>query len=178
MLSALRYLAELPTEPERPINVVPYDDDASQRMDRYAKDVRAKHRSEGELETCIWARAAEKARKLAVLRAISANVEFPCVDLGHVQWAIEFVNHCHRLTLDHLGEIESSPHAKRLDRVTRIVQASEDGVTCRELARRLWRVMKTKEVQEHLDELVSNGFLETEVDATGPRVRVVYKWRS
>jgi hypothetical protein len=46
-----------------------------------------------EVSKAVWSRAAESARKLALLYACSENYQCPTITEASVQWAIAFVNH-------------------------------------------------------------------------------------
>lgn len=64
----------------------------------------------------IWARANEKARRLALVYACSANHEHPLIDEPAARWAWEFVDHQTRrmlfMAVDHVSENEFDARCK------------------------------------------------------------------
>jgi hypothetical protein len=66
----------------------------------------------------IWARANEKARRLALIYACSANHTDPCISVDAARWACEFVDHQTRrmlfMTAEYVAENEFDGRCKKL----------------------------------------------------------------
>ena len=66
----------------------------------------------------IWARANEKARRLALIYACSANHADPCITADAARWACEFVDHQTRrmlfMTAEYVAENEFDGRCKKL----------------------------------------------------------------
>jgi len=74
----------------------PYQDEAKKMLFDFQRLSDMNHRaaeSNDEVTKAVWSRAAENARKLALLYACSENHEHPVITEAAVQWAIDFVNH-------------------------------------------------------------------------------------
>jgi hypothetical protein len=125
-------------------------------------DLRAFARQEekdlGEPLGLLWPRAVEKAHKLALLWACSANAQSPVVDANAARWACEVVSHQTRrlvfLASRHLAENRQEADTKRMFRI--IEGAKEAGLDSHQLARKTQWV-KRRERDELVDTLVDAG---------------------
>lgn len=78
------------------VPAAPYQGDAKQMLFEFQRTSDMKHRcadANDEVTKAIWSRAAESARKLALLYACSENHEQPAITEQAAQWAITFVDH-------------------------------------------------------------------------------------
>ncbi len=82
---------ENPTPP-----VAPYQGNAGKILFDFQRQSDLNHRAteaNDEVAKAVWSRAAENARKLALLYACSENPQQPAITEQAAQWAIDFVNH-------------------------------------------------------------------------------------
>jgi len=76
--------------------VAPYQGQAGKLLFDFQRQSDLNHRAaeaNDEVAKAVWSRAAENARKLALLYAYSENHQQPVITEAAAQWAIDFVNH-------------------------------------------------------------------------------------
>jgi len=76
--------------------IAPYQGQAGKLLFEFQRQSDLNHRAteaNDEVAKAVWSRAAENARKLALLYACSENHQQPVITEQAVQWAIDFVNH-------------------------------------------------------------------------------------
>ncbi|HQG07078.1 MAG TPA: DUF3987 domain-containing protein [Anaerohalosphaeraceae bacterium] len=76
--------------------VAPYQGQAGKLLFDFQRQSDLNHRAaeaNDEVAKAVWSRAAENARKLALLYACSENHQQPVITEAAAQWAIDFVNH-------------------------------------------------------------------------------------
>jgi hypothetical protein len=82
---------------ENPIPpIAPYQGQAGKLLFEFQRQSDLQHRAaeaQDEVAKAVWSRAAENARKLALLYACSENHRQPAITEQAVRWAIDFVNH-------------------------------------------------------------------------------------
>jgi hypothetical protein len=127
----------------------------------------------------IWARSHEKARRLALLHACSANHASPDVDAPAAAWACAFVEHQTRRMLYmagcHVSESEFDAKRKRLLEVLGKWQAAHghDFMPFWMINRKLpWT---TREHEDVRDTLLAQQMIEYQVNQTAGRPGVVYR---
>ena len=150
---------------------VPMDDDAQARFDALGEEITAELRAAaGTFQTPILARIAENAAKVALVLAVGRDAVQPVIRLEDAVWAIEFVRHFARRTIDaverHVADTETEAHLKRLREIIR--KAGAAGVTKSELTRASqW--LRARDRDDILLTLVESGDIATVEQETGGR---------
>jgi hypothetical protein len=126
----------------------------------------------------IWARAYEKARRLALIYATSANRASPLIDADAARWACEFVEHQTRRMLfmagSHASESDFDAKRKRmLDVLAKWhAQHGDRGMPFWMINRKLpWTMREHEEVR---DTLVTQRLIDVRINQTGGRPSTVY----
>ena len=123
----------------------------------------------------LWARCAEKAEKLALIHACSADHRQPLIGRESIEWASEVLLHQTRrmlfLTSQHFAENEQ--HAS-LNRVASILR--EHGKMTRSQFTRKTQFLKRRERDELLSELIERGDAVVREATTGGRPQIVMCW--
>ena len=129
----------------------------------------------GEPLGTLWTRTAEKARKLALIHACSANHESPVVDLDAAKWACALSDYLTRrmIYLAHQWVAESPFDAKRKRVLRIIVAAGPRGITRTALCRKT-RAIPARERAEIIEALRACGDIEVVEETTGGATRVRY----
>lgn len=150
---------------------VPMDDDAQARFDALGEEVTAELRAAaGTFHTPILARIAENAAKVALVLAVGRDAVHPVIRLEDAVWAIDFVRHFARRTIDavdrHVADTETEAHLKRLREIIR--KAGTAGITKSELTRATqW--LRARDRDDILLTLVESGDIVTVEQETGGR---------
>lgn len=150
---------------------VPMDDDAQARFDALGEEITAELRAAaGTFQTPILARIAENAAKVALVLAVGRDAVHPVIRLEDAVWAIDFVRHFARRTIDaverHVADTETEAHLKRLREIIR--KAGATGVTKSELTRASqW--LRARDRDDILLTLVESGDIATVEQETGGR---------
>ncbi|WP_281826160.1 PriCT-2 domain-containing protein [Jannaschia rubra] len=150
---------------------VPMDDDAQARFDALGEEITAELRAAaGTFQTPILARIAENAAKVALVLAVGRDAVQPVIRLEDAVWAIEFVRHFARRTIDaverHVADTETEAHLKRLREIIR--KAGTAGVTKSELTRASqW--LRARDRDDILLTLVESGDIVPVEQQTGGR---------
>ncbi len=163
--------------------VVPQTDEAAACFEAIRKAADARYDAafalgdEGTM--AIWARAYEKARRLALVYACSANHEQPVIDRAAVEWAGAFVEHQTQRMLATLAkyasESEFDAKRKRLLEVLAHWRATEG-----DRWMPFWKINRklpwsTREHEEVRDTLVQQRLIEHSVITTRGRPAAVYR---
>ena len=150
---------------------VPMDGDAQARFDSLGEEITAELRAAaGTFHTPILARIAENAAKVALVLAVGRDAVQPIIRLEEAVWAIDFVRHFARRTIDaverHVADTETEAHLKRLREIIR--KAGSAGVTKSELTRASqW--LRARDRDDILLTLVESGDIATVEQETGGR---------
>lgn len=124
----------------------------------------------------LWARCAEKAEKLALIYACSADYLQPLIDRAAVEWASEMLMHQTRrmlfLTDQHFAENQT--HAD-LNRVAAIIR--DHGKLSRSQFTRKTQFLKRRDRDDMLREVTERGDVEIRQEATtGSRSEAIIYW--
>lgn len=150
---------------------VPMDDEAQARFDTLGEEITAELRAAaGTFQTPILARIAENAAKVALVLAVGRDSVHPVIRLEDAVWAIDFVRHFARRTIDaverHVADTETEAHLKRVREIIR--KAGAAGVTKSELTRASqW--LRARDRDDILLTLVESGDIATVEQETGGR---------
>jgi len=169
----------------RPL-LVPYDEDANSILrdfrERADADYATAEAKDDTVGMSIWARANEKARRLALVHACSERPLEPAVGRGAAIWATAFVEHLTRRMLfkaaEHVAESDFEARCKRLVGVLREWRAkNHDGwMPFWRINRRLpWSERDHDEVRQTL---LNQRVIEFETQATGGTPKRLYRLRS
>lgn len=161
---------------------VPMTDEARLRFKELSLELTQELRaSAGTAYTAILARIGENACKLALIVAVGRDPVNPEIDITAADWAIGFVRHYARQTMDaverHVADTETEAHLKR---VKEIIRASGvQGITKSEITRASqW--LKVRDRDEILLTLIESGDITTGMRGSSTRKAMVYRmahWR-
>ncbi|MBN2216977.1 MAG: bifunctional DNA primase/polymerase, partial [Pirellulales bacterium] len=159
----------------RVVPITPEADEMLEQLDRWS-DRQAV--ALGEPLGTLWTRTTEKARKLTLIHACSADPQSPTIDLAAAKWACAMSDYLTQrmIYLAHQWVAESPFDAKR-KRVLRVIRdVGSEGITRTALCRRT-RAMQSRERIEIIDALVGCGDVAVINEETcgAPRVRYVAK---
>lgn len=122
----------------------------------------------------LWARAEEKACRLALIYACSADAQKPVINEDAARWACDLSAYLTRRMLYIAHEwVAEGVFDARQKRVVRVVRKAGGRISRSELCRKTqW--LTQRERQEVIDNLVETQQLRQEEEATATRPRVVY----
>lgn len=153
--------------------VVPATPGANAVFDRFSASVEVELHRENAARS-LWARAEEKACRLALVYACSKDHANPIVDQDAAAWACDLVGH---LTLRTISEcvrwIAQGQFDAKQKKVLRAVHAAGGQVT-RSRFTRLTQWMSPQERREVADNLVETGQLVVREERTSTKPRTVY----
>jgi len=162
----------LATEHPEPL-VVPTTPDAGAVFDRLAALVDDELAKPDATATSLWARAEEKACRLALVYACSRDHQSPVIDHEAASWACELAEYLTRRMLFVADEwVADGLFDARQKRVLRVVKRSGGRISRNDLSRKTqW--LTQRERQEVIDNLLETGQLRQVVveTATKPGVR-------
>lgn len=151
--------------------VVPTTKEAQEVFDALAALVDEEKRRGDEGAKAIWGRAEEKACRLALVYACSANREKPEIGVEAAQWACALASYTSRRMLwiasQYIAEGQFDAKQKR---VIRLLRAHGGRMTQDEL-RQATRSWKTTERQEVIENLLETGQVVKDESNTGKRGR-------
>jgi hypothetical protein len=158
-------------EHPRPL-VVPATPEASARFDALADHADAEMEAKGEGIAAVWSRAEEKACRLALIYACSANPEEPLIDERAAAWACELSAYVtKRLLFEAHVRVADGQFDARQKRVLRLIveHGGTQGISHTQL---LWKTrwLSVRERQEVVENLIATGQIN--------EVRVATKGRS
>jgi len=157
--------------------VVPTTTAGAAVFDGLAAKVDAELRERRRVGNSLWARAEEKACRLALVHACSANRERPVIDAADARWACDLSEYLTRRVL-HLADewVSDGQFDARQKKVLRIIRDAGGHIGRRELSRRTqW--LSQRERNEVLANLEEAGLVELRQILTGSRPKVVYAIR-
>jgi hypothetical protein len=163
----------LAPEHPQPI-VVESTPEAGAVFDALAAMVDAELGKPDEAGRSLWARAEEKACRLALIYACSANAQKPVIDLDAARWACDLSSYLTRRMLYIAHEwVADGVFDARQKRVVRVVRKAGGKISRSELCRRTqW--LTQRERQEVIDNLVETGQIEQVTVETATKPGVVY----
>ncbi|MCB9838224.1 MAG: bifunctional DNA primase/polymerase [Phycisphaeraceae bacterium] len=143
-------------------------------FDRLAAMVDERLGDETDAGRALWARAEEKACRLALVHACSACCESPVIDAAAAGWACELSEHLTRRMLYVCHEwVAEGQFDARQKRVLRIVRGADGKISRSDLCRKTqW--LTQRERQEVIDNLLETGQLHQGAEVTATKPRVVY----
>jgi hypothetical protein len=156
---------------------VPMDDDAQARFDALGDEITVELRgAAGTSQTPILARIAENAAKVVLVVAVGRDPAHPVIRLEDALWAIDFVQHFARRTIDaverHVADSETEAHLKRVREIIR--KAGVAGITKSELTRASqW--LRARDRDDILLTLVESGDVITVAQGTGGRTAMCFR---
>lgn len=126
--------------------------------------------------TAILARIAENAQKVALILAVGRNPDHPAIAGAEAEWAIAFVRHFARRTIDaverHVGDNEIDRSHKRV--LDLIRQAGRAGIRKNELTRRT-QFLEMRRRDEILSALIEAGQIAASQQRSATRGAVIYR---
>ena len=154
--------------------VVEATPEAGAMFDALAATVDAELGKPDQAGRSLWARAEEKACRLALVYACSANAEAPVIDADAARWACDLSEYLTRRMLYIAHEwVADGVFDARQKRVLRIVRKADGKISRSELCRRTqW--LTQRERQEVIDNLLETGQIEQMTEETKTKPRVVY----
>jgi hypothetical protein len=160
-------------EHPKPI-VVETTPQAGEVFDALASTVDAELGKPDETGRSLWARAEEKACRLALIYACSANAEKPVIDANAASWACDLSTYLTRRMLYIAHEwVADGVFDARQKRVVRVVRKAGGKISRSELCRKTqW--LTQRERQEVIDNLLETQQLRQEEESSSTRPKVVY----
>jgi hypothetical protein len=149
--------------------------EADARHEWYCDKVNGKHRTDDPIAAAVWARAPEKAAKLALIHAAceSSNDQVE-ITLEAENWGIELANYSTRLVLQ---AARNSVSGSRYEADLKFVfSAIEGDVSQNQLTRKTQR-LKLKERLDILRDLEISGAIEVIRTETSKRSKTIYRKR-
>ena len=147
---------------------------AGEVFDALASTVDAELAKPDETGRSLWARAEEKACRLALIYACSANAEKPVIDADAARWACDLSSYLTRRMLYIAHEwVADGVFDARQKRVVRVVRKAGGKISRSELCRKTqW--LTQRERQEVIDNLLETQQLRQEEESSTTRPKVVY----
>jgi hypothetical protein len=127
----------------------------------------------------LWTRAAEKARKLAILHAVSLDYEAVTVGIASADWGC-WLSHFLTARMEWLAKdwVSENQHEATLKRILRTInEAGPDGISLTQLFRKL-QFIPYRMRDDMIKDLRATGQLIEEKQATGGRQRLIFKTQS
>lgn len=182
ILDAARWWGEftpggnLRAEHPQPI-LVNYTPEAGGIFDAFAAQVDLEL-ARDELEArSLWARAEEKACRLALVYACSANREAPVIDQAAAEWACAVCDYITRRMLFLASQwVADGQFDARQKKVVRVIRKAGGEISHSDLYLRT-RSLAPRERQEVIDNLIETGQLERRVTPTATKPKVTYVLR-
>jgi hypothetical protein len=157
--------------------IVPMTEDARARFRLLSAELTGELRAaSGTAVTAILARIGENALKLALIVAVGRDPTKPAIDLSAADWAIDFVRHYARQTMEaverHVADTETEAHLKRLKEIIRAAGAK--GIAKSEITRASqW--LKSRDRDEILLTLIESGDVTTGMRGSSTKQAMVYR---
>ncbi|RMF41828.1 MAG: hypothetical protein D6753_08930, partial [Planctomycetota bacterium] len=125
----------------------------------------------------LWARAEQKACRLALVYACSADRQQPVIDADAARWACELSEHLTRRVLFLAGQwVADGQFDARQKKVLRVIRDAGGEIGRRELSRRTqW--LSQRERNEIIANMEEAGLLELKQVKTATRPKLVYAIR-
>jgi hypothetical protein len=156
---------------------VPTTSDGAEVFDRFAALADTELRQHKTTGSSLWARAEEKACRLALVYACSANREHLVIDEAAAGWACELSEYLTRRVLFLAGQwVADGQFDARQKKVLRVIRDAGGQIGRRELSRRTqW--LSQRERNEVIANLEEAGLIETRQVETSTRPKLVYAIR-
>ena len=157
--------------------IVPMTEEARARFRLLSAELTGELRAaSGTAFTAILARIGENALKLALIVAVGRDPTKPAIDLSAADWAIDFVRHYARRTMEaverHVADTETEAHLKRLKEIIRAAGAK--GIAKSEITRASqW--LKSRDRDEILLTLIESGDVTTGMRGSSTKQAMVYR---
>ncbi|QYK49187.1 MAG: DUF3987 domain-containing protein [Phycisphaeraceae bacterium] len=158
--------------------VVKATPEAQAVFDSFAARIDIEMRMGNEVARSLWARTEEKACRLALVYACSANRERPQIDAAAAQWACDLSEHLTRRML-HLASrwVTEGAFDARVKRVVRILTDAGGTMSASDLTRKTqW--MSVRERRDVMDHLVEAERLSVRTEPTKSKPRTVYELKA
>ena len=157
--------------------VVPTTTEGAEVFDRFAAQVDTELRQQRTVGSSLWARAEEKACRLALVYACSADRENLVIDEGAARWACELSEYLTRRVLFLAGHwVSDGQFDARQKKVLRVIRDAGGQIGRRELSRRTqW--LSQRERNEVISNLQEAGLIEARQVETPTRPKLVYAIR-
>lgn len=154
--------------------VIAYTPDAERILLDLEKSARAERSGKGSEVATLWTRTTEKARKLALLYACSADRLAPVVDEDAATWGAAVSDYLTRRLL-YLAEqhIADNPFEEKRKRVLRAIRGKPDGISGSDLCFAT-KSIPSRERKEVLESLQESGEIRIEQRQTGGRPLSLY----
>ncbi len=124
--------------------------------------------------SALWARAEEKACRLALVYACSANSREPVIDADAARWACELSTYLTRRLIFMASEwIADGEFDAKQKKVLRVIRAAGGTISQRELGRRT-RSWSIRERTDVLNNMEATGQIVSNPKQTGGRPKMVY----
>jgi hypothetical protein len=156
----------------------PYQGDAGKLLFEFQRQSDLNYQATGdndEVSKAVWSRAAESARKLALLYACSENPQDPAITEASVQWAIAFVDHQIRRQIYMAGlyAAENNFHAQCLKLKEKLRKAPGHKMQHSELMRNMH--LDKDSFKKLIDTLEEQGEIRVESMPQVTKKGVIYK---
>ncbi|MEQ9616641.1 MAG: bifunctional DNA primase/polymerase [Phycisphaerales bacterium] len=155
-------------------HIVPTTPEGAAVFDCLARLVDERLSDDSDVARAMWARAEEKACRLALVYACSANRKHPSIDEAAATWACDLSEYLTRRMLHVCHEwVAEGQFDARQKRVLRIVRRADGTISRTDLCRKTqW--LTQRERQEVVNNLLETGQLCESKEATATRPRVIY----
>jgi hypothetical protein len=122
----------------------------------------------------IWARATEKARRLALIYACSESQERPLIGVDGARWASEFIDHqTRRMLFMAAHHVSENLFDARQKKVLRIIQDAGGRISRSALCRRTQSLSQRERLEVILN-LKETGLIVEEYEPTATKGRSIY----
>ena len=147
--------------------------EADDLHEAYCNAVFEKHESDSDVEAAIWARAPEKAAKLALIHACgSCTDRLPRITGDAERWGIALADYTTKALLIGSGNYVAENRFERNKKEA--WRHITDGMTARDLARKMQSLRKV-ELTEIVDSFVMTGAIRMDERKTGGRTRKEFR---
>jgi hypothetical protein len=148
--------------------------EASAIFDEFDAMVSSEQNKPGVTARSLWARAEEKACRLALIYACSARGQTPVIDAEAARWACDLSSYLTRRMLHVANEwVAEGAFDARQKRVLRVVREAGGRISRTDLCRKTqW--LTQRERHEVIDNLLETQQLHQEAEASPTRPKVVY----
>ena len=159
----------------RPL-VVPSDADANDKINEFDRYTDEQADKQGPAIGCLWVRATEKARKLALIHACSrCGPGEARIDLEAANWACELTDYLTRrlccIAAANIAENATESTIMRIEKI--IIETGEKGITLKQLYDKTrWATKRDR--QDVLEHLTVSRRIRSETRATTKRPATVY----
>lgn len=155
--------------------VVPYEAAACRLMDELRKLARHERRHTPEPYATLWTRTLEKARKLALIWACSANPTAPIVTREAAAWAVQGSEYLTRRMI-YLAScwVSENPHEGNLKRLLRTIEAAGPNKLDKSELSRATQWINRRERDDLIATLIESGSIVAEQVPTKTKTRTLY----